>query len=75
MKIQTLFSVSVAANVVLLCALTYHLHHAFDVPEYTPPLIWCVFTNEPVTAEAYDAQLYSLQTLAGFNPDSVDPSR
>jgi hypothetical protein len=75
MKIQMWFGTSVAVNVILLCALAYHLHHAFAAPDFTSPLIWCVFTNAPVTAEAYDAQLHSLRVLAGFDTNSVNQSR
>ena len=75
MKTQMWFSASMAANVILVCTLAYLLHYAPDTPEHTSPLIWCVFTNTPVTAEAYDAQLHNLQTLTGFDTNSINQSR
>lgn len=73
MNMKMLFDASVAVNVLLLCALAYLWYYAPRAPEYTPPLIWYVFTNSPATTEVYEMQLHNLQSLAGSDTKSINP--
>lgn len=74
MKTKMMFSVSLAGNAMLLCALAFALNNAFSLPESTPPLVRYVFTNAvPVTIEAASpGKVHGLPAAAGSDTNPAD---